>query len=89
MIKDNIDNPRCKWNFKCISTKYMDQPYYRSKYYNKFLVKKIVNVIFNDLIKIACHPSRHPANYMDDMRNHPYVNLSSIEIMDLFIDTKN
>ncbi len=66
----------------------MDQSYYKSKLYKKSLSNKITNTIFEDLVKVTCHPAQHPANYLtiDELKDHPYLNLVKKELYDIKIE---
>ncbi len=86
MVRDALyNNPRCKWDFHDLSNNAMDQPYYKSIHHKRLLAKSVKNTIFEELIKVTCHPIRHPKNYMSDVElvDHPYLNLSKIELQKL------
>ncbi len=60
----------------------MDQPYYKSPNYKKYLANQLANIIFDELIAITCNPRRHPANYMPtcDLQDHPFGDLTQTNL---------
>ncbi len=64
---------------------------YGTETYKRQLAVETSSKIFAKLIAKACHPTRHPANYLpiDELVDHPYKNLTQEDLKIMYGSTKN
>lgn len=82
IIHDNINLP---WDFEELSKNNMSYPYFNDKK-RRDLAIKTAAIIYDQLIICACHPRRHPGNWMtqDELKDHPLALMSSSNVTAMY-----
>ena len=82
IIQKNHSGIKVEWDWVKIAANHMDGPFWYSQEYKKELCIKNTNIIHEELIKYALHPSRHPSYYLSssELEFHPLNHHSPDEV---------
>ena len=86
-IKNIINNPDIKVDYKTLSCNNMDYTF-SSNYYRKKLANKTSALIKDELENRVYHPSQHPSNYLsiDEAKIHPLFHFTPKEVKSYYVN---